>query len=212
MAGQGRFARRPKDLNPRPNSSDAELPASGILLPEETLGWSKMAYEPTSDDRALADLAARYTTGLHAFFVRRVRDAREAEDLTQEVFRALLRRSQLHEIENLEGYVFRVAASVLAQKARSARRRPNIHYDGDAAMDWLAPDELSPERVLLSREAYATFVRALQELPERTRTVFVLNRFEAMTGREIAHRLRCSVSTVEKDMIRAIAHLKERLS
>ena len=55
-------------------------------------------------------------------------------------------------------------------------------------------------------------VEALQELPERARTIFVLNRFEELSAAEIARRLGVSVSTVEKDMMRAIAHLKARLA
>ena len=78
--------------------------------------------------------------------------------------------------------------------------------------DGAAVEDFSPERILLGREAYARMVEALQELPERARTIFVLNRFEELSAGEIARRLGVSVSTVEKDMMRAIAHLKARLA
>ena len=72
-------------------------------------------------------------------------------------------------------------------------------------------EDISPERVILGQEAWAVFVQALQELPERARTIFILNRFEELSGREIAQRLGYSISLVEKEMIKAISYLRERL-
>jgi RNA polymerase sigma-70 factor (ECF subfamily) len=45
---------------------------------------------------------------------------------------------------------------------------------------------------------------ALQRLPERSRQVFYLSRFEGLTQREIAVRLRLSRTSVEKHMRRAL--------
>ena len=47
--------------------------------------------------------------------------------------------------------------------------------------------------------------------PERTRAIFLLRRLEGMKYLDIAARLNISVSTVEKDMQRAVAHLTTRL-
>jgi RNA polymerase sigma-70 factor (ECF subfamily) len=73
-------------------------------------------------------------------------------------------------------------------------------------------DEISPEREAIGRDNYVRFVEALEELPERPRMVFVLNRFEEMTGREIAAMLGISQRQVEKDISRVLTLLRERLS
>jgi len=52
---------------------------------------------------------------------------------------------------------------------------------------------------------------ALRELPTRVRAVFVLARFEELKAPEIASRLGVSISTVEKDMRRAVAHLRDSI-
>ena len=52
---------------------------------------------------------------------------------------------------------------------------------------------------------------ALEELPPRTRQVFVLCRIEGMRQKGVAKRLGVSVSAIEKHMIKAIAHLSMRL-
>lgn len=164
------------------------------------------------DRQAIAELSLRYGQAVRRFFSRRLRDGADVEDLTQEVFARLLKRAELGEIANIEGYLFHTAANLLRERARKAARRPG---DAPAFSDEeFAPDheDFTPERILLGREAYARMVEALQELPERARTIFVLNRFEELSAAEIARRLGVSVSTVEKDMMRAIAHLKARLA
>lgn len=164
-----------------------------------------------ADRRAIADLSVRYGQAVRRFFSRRLRDGADVEDLTQEVFARLLKRAELGEIANIEGYLFHTAANLLRERARKAARRPgdDASVDPDLAE---SVEDFSPERILLGREAYARMVEALQELPERARTIFVLNRFEELSAAEIARRLGVSVSTVEKDMMRAIAHLKARLA
>ena len=162
------------------------------------------------DRRAIADLSVRYGQAVRRFFSRRLRDGADVEVLTQEVFARLLNRAELGEIANIEGYLFHTAANLLRERARKAARRPGDAAAGDE-ID-AAVEDFSPERILLGREAYARMVEALQELPERARTIFVLNRFEELSAAEIARRLGVSVSTVEKDMMRAIAHLKARLA
>ena len=164
------------------------------------------------DRRRIADLSVRYGQAVRRFFSRRLRDGADVEDLTQEVFARLLKRAEIGDIANIEGYLFHTAANLLRERARKQARRPGDDaLEGDAEFAG-AGEEFSPERILLGKEAYARMVEALQELPERARTIFVLNRFEELSAAEIARRLGVSVSTVEKDMMRAIAHLKARLA
>jgi RNA polymerase sigma factor (sigma-70 family) len=71
-------------------------------------------------------------------------------------------------------------------------------------------EELSPERVLEGRQSLASVLRALDELDERTRDAFILHRLEGMRHSEIADLYGVSVSSIEKYIIKAIAHLAKR--
>ena len=64
--------------------------------------------------------------------------------------------------------------------------------------------------MFLGQEQLRVVERALHELPERTRVVFTLHRFEEMSYAQIARRLQVSVSAIEKHMIKALAHLARR--
>ncbi|WP_454716676.1 RNA polymerase sigma factor [Caulobacter segnis] len=137
---------------------------------------------------------------------RRVPDPTEAEDLLQDTFLRVTQREAPEGVTHFEGYLYRTAESVLADRyrRRSVRRadahvalEPEVHRTEDA-------DAL---RALLARERLRAVSASLMTLPERTRAVFVLRRLEGLRYGEIATRLKVSLSTVEKDMARAIDHL-----
>jgi RNA polymerase sigma factor (sigma-70 family) len=163
------------------------------------------------DDGSLNSLLEQFGGPVRRYLARHVRPSSDLDDVVQEVFVRLLGRADGRRIENVEGYVFQIAANLLRERGRRWSLRRNA-----AAID-LQPslvaqdEEIGPERILLGREAYQRLIDGLNELPERTRTVFILNRFEDMTGVEIARRLGMSVSSVEKQMMRALAHLKRRV-
>jgi RNA polymerase sigma factor (sigma-70 family) len=157
-------------------------------------------------------LDARFRAPLMSFFLRRTGDRQDAEDLTQEVFVRVLRRGEEPPGEFAEVFIFKIAANLLRDRARQAgARRKADHFsldpDDTAEVSPGLIEDLGPERVLLSQEALAAALRALEQLGERTRDIFVLYRLEKMKQREIAALYRISVSSVEKHIARASEHL-----
>ncbi len=168
--------------------------------------------EETGADQA-ARLDARYRAPLMSYFLRRTGSRQDAEDLTQEVFLRILRRDEGAPREIADVYLFRIAANLLRDRARMAtthRASAHVSLDGAPASARVAPglvEDLGPERVLLSQETLAAVLGALDDLGERTRDIFVLYRLEKMKHREIAALHGISVSSVEKEVARATAHL-----
>ena len=164
------------------------------------------AQNAAAEQEALVLLNQRFRAALLRYFDRRFSDTSEREDLVQEVFARLIYRSGIASLENPEPYVFKTASNVLKDRLRGMRVR---HV---AAHDQFEPDlhqgeDFSPEDVLLSRERLARATAALQELPERTRVIFVLRRLEGLRFQDIAARFGITVSAVEKHMQRAMAHM-----
>lgn len=157
----------------------------------------------------LRALSLRLRMPLVRFFQRRVRNGADAEDLAQEVFERLARHEDLGVVEHLDGYVFTMASNLLRDRARKQATHAvgdKLFLDGAERVE-----EITPERVLLSTEAMDRFLAALAELPDRTRTILLLRRYEGLDFKEIAQRLAISVSTAEKHMVRAMNHLSRRL-
>ena len=64
---------------------------------------------------------------------------------------------------------------------------------------------------LVAAEIAQKINKAIEELPEKCREIFVLNRYENLKYREIADKLNLSLKTVEAQMSKALQHMRERL-
>jgi RNA polymerase sigma factor (sigma-70 family) len=164
-----------------------------------------------SPDSALSE---RFAAPLLSYFLRRIRDRTQAEDLVQDVLLRVICARESGVIENPESYVVKVAANLLKDVRRRAGRHPVFvpHSDPlDERAETLV-DERSPERVLIGQMTLARVLKALEELSEPTRNVFILFRLEQMKQKDIAALLGISQSTVEKHVMRAALHLTRRCS
>ncbi len=136
-------------------------------------------------------------------------DANTAEDLVQEVFFELWRRrGELDIRTSLAAYLRRSVVN------RSLNHLRNQRLPLAGTEDWppaglVAPPLVPSLEVLELEEAVR---RAIDQLPERCRLVFVLSRFEELSHKEIAERLDISPKTVENQMTRALRLLREMLA
>lgn len=162
-------------------------------------------------DRAAVEAFARgYRAVLLRYFERRRVPLSDQEDAVQEVFSRLLAREGRAPIETLDAYLFQTAASVAVDfHRRSVARARGAHQPYVDDLHALA--DFSPERIYGGREEVSLVLTALMELPERTRTAFVLTRFERMSLAEVAKRLNLSIGGVEKNVRKAMAHVICRL-
>lgn len=113
-------------------------------------------------------------------------------------------------LRDTNAYVFQIAANLLRDRARraSVRTRYAVGVQQEGSMH---VDPLDPHRVATGREGLVTLVRALDELPERTRKIFLLYRYEQIDRATIADSFGISVSAVEKHLSKAMTALTEKL-
>ncbi|MEI9988975.1 MAG: sigma-70 family RNA polymerase sigma factor [Rhizomicrobium sp.] len=170
----------------------------------------------TQDPKALlAELDARFRAPLMAFFLRRVGNRSEAEDLTQETFVRLIGSHSFEQAEQANAYVFRVASNLLRDRARTAvrwKKHPHSPVDPQTIDQFARQfvEDRGPERVLIGRESLVEVLRNLDELGERTKSIFILFRLEGMKQKDIAALYGIGVSTVEKHVMQAMLHLAKR--
>jgi len=147
------------------------------------------------------------------YFQRKCGSTEEAEDLTQDVLLRALRHVKWETPEQAKGYIFRAAVNRWRDRGRRAQTRGiSVEWDEAAlgaagALECVTNEEIAPERVLIVEQQLFHVATALLELSERTRDVFVLVRLEGMKQSAVAETLGISVSTVEKELVKALAHL-----
>lgn len=167
--------------------------------------------EVSREKETLKALGCQFRPVLLQYFQRRVKNRTEAEDLAQEVFLRLLKRGDISKLKDTRGYLFETAASVLTDRAR---KRRSHHSDDHEVFDPTlhGNEDFPSDHVLIEQEVLTRATRALLELPERARTIFVLRRLEGLRYQDIAQRLGLSLSLVEKQMARAVAYLAQRMN
>lgn len=152
-------------------------------------------------------MSRRLRPALLRYFWRRTGGQADAEELVQELFLRLLRREDLFQLDNPDGYIFEAAANLLRDTVRRQTARAHTRHD-DVTRLSLSSDEPSPEQNVADRLNLQQILQALNDLPERTRTVLILARFEDLSYDQIATALGVSVSAVEKHMMRALKALR----
>ena len=162
----------------------------------------------TSGGVDLCAWAVQYEPALRRYFSRRA-NAADIDDLVQEVFVMLQARGVESEIENVEGYLFRTAASALSRRHRTPTWAWGRQEEVD---DESAPtDEFSPERILIGKEALQAMLTALKEIPRRSAMAFMLFRVERLPQEEVARRMGVSERAVRALVNRAHKQIYERM-
>lgn len=152
------------------------------------------------------ELAAEMRPALVKYFRRKTGNGAEAEDLAQEVLVSVLRHSRWGTREQAKGYIFRSAVNRWRDYLRRRRTRA-VLVPWDQASAQSLGIENTPERVLMAQQELAQIAEVLDSLPERTRTILMLIRFEQMKAASVAEHLGISVSAVNKHLASAVAAL-----
>ena len=155
------------------------------------------------------DFGRRWRPALLAYFMRRVRDHAEAEDLTHDLITKLMQQDHSN-IARPEAYIFQMASNMLADRARRLKVRTQ-YREMVMRSDDKGVDVLDPFRIAAGRAQLNLLAKALADLPERTRTIFVLYRLENFGQEAIAETFGISVSAVKKHVARAMASLAQSI-
>jgi RNA polymerase sigma factor (sigma-70 family) len=164
------------------------------------------------DARRLTELdqiAARYYGRVMRFLRRRSPTAEDAADLAQDTF-ARLSAADIHQIREPESFLITAALNLLRDRARSAKAQ-QVAMTVSVEDTQLVCPAPRPEQVLDAQQRMRSLETALSELSPKCRAVFVLFHFDGVPQRDIAERLRISVSMVEKYVRQALSHCQKRL-
>lgn len=175
-------------------------------LSQATFGQAALG-QIRSDD--IDQVVRRHEGVLRRFIALRVGGGADVDDLVHEVFLRFARRPPDEGVERLDSYLFQTAANLIRDRARRQQVRRLAVPEIEEAAASQAP--ATPEQTLIDRETLTEVRRALADLPERTRHVFLLYRIDGLRHQAIADALGVSISTVEKDVRRAMAHLTRRV-
>ena len=170
-------------------------------------------------DRQIVDVVRREQSRLRTFIRRRVPDARDAEDVLQDVFYRLVEANRLlMPIDHMTGWLFRVARNRITDLFR--RKKPEsftetVIVDEDDELlsleDLLPSPDAGPDALYARRVLLDELEIALDELPAEQRDVFVAHELEGRSFKELAAESGVNLNTLLARKRYAVLHLRERL-
>jgi len=164
------------------------------------------------EPEAFAAFYRRHVDRLLAFFLRRIRRADVALDLTAETFAAALAAAPRYRAgaAPAEAWLFGIARHKLAHSARSGRVEERTRQR--LRMEPLAVDDAALE--LIERRAEAggsALLEHLRQLPEDQRRAVEAHVLDERDYTEIAAELSCSSSVIRQRVSRALRTLRVQL-
>lgn len=164
-----------------------------------------------SDEKAFEAIFNRYWEKIFLSAYKKLRSKEVAEDLTQNLFTALWDNRDRYQIDHLFRYLSvgiknRVINHIDAELVKSNQRQSIYAGTGE---------ENSADQKAILHDLQAAINEALLHLPEKTRTIFKLSRFEKYPVKDIAQQLGLTEKAVEYHITQSNKilglHLKEFL-
>jgi len=161
-----------------------DLPAAAVV-----------ARAQTGDFLAFEELVRRFRNDVFRLAHYFVHDREEAWDLSQEVFIKVHRSlGRFRGEANFKTWLLRITANQCKDYLKK-RRLPTVAFD-DRIRAERPSGHLGPRRALEAQEIGEAIQAALEKLPHKHRTAFVLREFEGLTYEEMAQVMQCSLGTV----------------
>ena len=157
---------------------------------------------------------------LLGFIRNRIPDESEAEDLMQDVFlRLLLNSTGIKTIENITAWIYSVTRNRIIDFFRKKKTDsleeqllPSASSEEVFALEDILPSiGDNPEDKLMADHIWAEIEKALDEMPEKQREVFVCHEFEDLNYKQIAELTGVNHNTLLARKRYAILFLRKRL-
>jgi RNA polymerase sigma-70 factor (ECF subfamily) len=171
------------------------------------------------DKAACSECVELHSPGVYRLALRMMRNEAEAEDVVQETFLSAFKAiGSFQGRAGLGTWLYRIAYNAALMRLRRAQPlvvsvdEPLELEDGAEVPRELHDWCCLPERDFETAEARTELERAIHELPEKLRAVFVLRELEGLSTEQAAEALDLSVENVKTRLHRARLWLRERLS
>lgn len=138
-----------------------------------------------------------------------IQDFNQCEDIVQEVF---VKYWNIHKNFNSEkaskAWLYKTVKNECIDFLRSNKKNNKLRIEILELISNETPPDFSGEELQHIKQQYS---RALKELPDQTSRIFVMNREEFKSYKEIAQELRISVKSVEYHISRALLTMRKHL-
>jgi RNA polymerase sigma-70 factor (ECF subfamily) len=169
------------------------------------------------DPRAFEELVERHKRRAYHIAFDFARDREEAKDLSQEAFlKAYTNLKNFDGRSSFYTWFYRILVNLCLDYKRRHKRGPASSFD-ETVDHHVEPSHeparpRSPDQQVFARQISERVEEALEALPARQRTAFVLKNHQGLSIKEIAELMNTAEGTVKVHLHRAVTTLRERLA
>lgn len=165
-----------------------------------------------SDSAAFAELFKRYWKRVHAMTYSRVRSEEVTKEIVQDLFISLWDKRESLVIKNLPAYLYTAVKNRVLNYIESQVVRQK-HWD--YYKQFIPERENVTENDVELNELMEALEDGIDQLPEKSRTIFKLNRLEGHSVSEIANSLNLSEKAIQYHLTKSMKtirlHMKDHL-
>lgn len=152
----------------------------------------------------------QYYAELLRFLTAKLGCREQAADVVQDTFVRIRCLKDLAAVAQPRAFLYKTALNLTVDLFRRQRIRSERITQLDATEDM--PSAIPPQDVEVeAKERVRLLYEAITDLPPKCRQVFLLHKFMDIPHAEIANRLGISKNMVEKHVMKAMAHCRERV-
>lgn len=182
------------------------MPPSITILPNEKELFVLISQD---DQIAFTKIFDYYEPRIYPFVLKMTRSETTAEEIVQELFIKLwTNRASAANIENPRSYIFKMATNRTATYLKSMARKTRLI--GKASVNLLEGTN-DTEELIDMKEAEQMINKAVEQLPEQQKKVYLLSRRHGLNNDQIAEKLNISKNTVKNHLTAALHFIKEQL-
>lgn len=174
-----------------------------------------LAYK--GDHKAFEELVERYKQKAYRIAFDFVRDREEAKDLSQEAF--LRAYTHLRTFDGRAGFYtwfYRILVNLCLDDRRRKKRAPveefNETVESKIEASHQSAQSAAPEQHAIAGQMSRKVGAALQALPAKQRTAFILKNHQGLSIKEIARTMETAEGTVKVHLHRAVTALRQSLA
>jgi RNA polymerase sigma factor (sigma-70 family) len=158
------------------------------------------------------ELYVSHRRALLTYAHRIVRDPGRAEDVVQEAFLRLRTASAANLLDEPVAYLYRIVRNLALDLQRHLTFEGRHEVAGADELAAKVAEALpSPEAAAAARQEFRNLLKAIDELPSRTRIALEMHRLGGFKLREIAQHLGISISTAQALVAEGIEYCQTRI-
>ena len=173
------------------------------------------------DLEAFDKLAQIYQKKIYGLSFNLTRNQMDSQDVTQEVLLTIYRKIHTFQGKSaFSSWVYRVTLNATYMKLRSKKKEPKISiedmlpsfngsgYQQEKIQDWSE----NTESLLFTNETKSVIKKAVDQLPEKEKVVFMLRDVEGLSTEKVGEILDLTIPAVKSRLHRARLFLRKKLS